>query len=69
MHPTHTLLVVDDALGNIALLCSILEPFYRVKVATNGEKALQIVMGEEPPDLGPKIRRLGRKLVDEEIPA
>lgn len=47
----HTLLVVDDTLSNITLLCSILEPFYRVKVATNGEKALQIVTGEEPPDL------------------
>jgi putative two-component system response regulator len=47
----HTLLVVDDTLSNITLLCSILEPFYRVKVATNGEKALQIAMGEEPPDL------------------
>jgi putative two-component system response regulator len=47
----HTLLVVDDTLSNISLLCSILEPFYRVKVATNGEKALQIVMGDEPPDL------------------
>ncbi|MBC7917115.1 MAG: response regulator [Rhodoferax sp.] len=47
----HTLLVVDDTLSNITLLCSILEPFYRVKVATNGEKALQIALGEEPPDL------------------
>ena len=47
----HTLLVVDDTLSNITLLCSILEPFYRVKVATNGEKALQIALGEDPPDL------------------
>ena len=51
MDYAHTLLVVDDALGNIALLCSILEPFYRVQVATNGEKALQIALGPEPPDL------------------
>lgn len=51
MELRHTVLVVDDALGNIAMLCSILEPFYRVQVATNGEKALQLVLGEEPPDL------------------
>lgn len=47
----HTLLVVDDAASNIELLCSILEPFYRIKVATSGEKALQIALGEHSPSL------------------
>jgi putative two-component system response regulator len=46
-----TLLVVDDVAENIEVLNSILEQNYRVKVATNGEKALSIVMSEQPPDL------------------
>jgi putative two-component system response regulator len=46
-----TLLVVDDVAENIEILNDILEQDYRVKVATNGEKALSIVMSEQPPDL------------------
>ena len=48
---THTVLVVDDTPENIDLLGAVLEPYYKVKVATNGERALQLVMGNSPPDL------------------
>ena len=46
-----TVLVVDDQPENIAVLHSILEQEYRVKVATNGERALGIVLSDQPPDL------------------
>lgn len=46
-----TLLVVDDVAENIEILNDILEKHYRIKVATNGEKALSIVMSDQPPDL------------------
>lgn len=48
---SHTVLVVDDTPENIDLLSAVLEPYYRVKVATSGERALQLVMGNSPPDL------------------
>ena len=43
-------LVVDDAPDNIALASSLLKSEYKVKVATNGAKALQIVE-QAAPDL------------------
>jgi putative two-component system response regulator len=46
-----TVLVVDDAPESIALLSSLLKDLYRVKVATNGEKALDIAFSSDPPDL------------------
>jgi len=46
-----TILVVDDAPDNLALMRGLLSPYYRVKVANRGEKALLIAAGEEPPDL------------------
>lgn len=46
-----TILVVDDEPVNIALLSNILSPFYKVKAAKNGDKALQIVHGTPQPDL------------------
>lgn len=33
---SHTVLVVDDTPENIDLLSAVLEPYYRVKVATSG---------------------------------
>ncbi|WP_438431963.1 response regulator [Gorillibacterium sp. sgz500922] len=45
-----TILVVDDVPGNIALLSGLLKPHYRVKVANNGVRALQVAK-ESPPDL------------------
>jgi len=46
-----TVLVVDDAPENIAVLSALLKGFCRVRVATNGEKALEIAFSGEPPDL------------------
>jgi putative two-component system response regulator len=46
-----TVLVVDDEPSNLELIRNVLDPAYKVKVATNGEKALQIVYSDEPPDL------------------
>jgi class 3 adenylate cyclase len=46
-----TILIVDDAPDNLALMGSLLKEFYKTKVAINGDKALQIAMSPEPPDL------------------
>ena len=46
-----TILVVDDAPENIDVLSGILRPHYKIKAATNGDKALALAMGEKQPDL------------------
>jgi putative two-component system response regulator len=46
-----TILVVDDTPDNITMITSLLKDIYRVKIATNGKKALQIAYSNEPPDL------------------
>ena len=46
-----TILVVDDTPENIDLLTEVLDPHYRTRVATNGEKALKIAFSSTPPDL------------------
>ncbi|MBI5920168.1 MAG: two-component system response regulator [Betaproteobacteria bacterium] len=46
-----TILVVDDAPANLTLMNKLLEPHYKVKVATNGENALRIAAADPPPDL------------------
>jgi putative two-component system response regulator len=46
-----TILVVDDAPDNLALMSGLLKDLYRVKVANSGEKALRLARGDEPPDL------------------
>ncbi len=46
-----TVLIVDDAPDNIALMSSLLRGIYRTKVAVDGEKALQIVLSGDPVDL------------------
>jgi putative two-component system response regulator len=46
-----TILVVDDAPDNLELMAGLLHDRYRVKVAINGEKALQVARSEDPPDL------------------
>lgn len=48
---TLTVLVVDDVADNIHLLSEVLKPFYRVKAAKSGEKALSIANKAEKPDL------------------
>jgi len=46
-----TLLIVDDAPTNIAVLNSLLKEDYRILVATSGPKALELATGERPPNL------------------
>ncbi len=45
-----TILIVDDTAENIAILSVLLMGTYKVKVATNGEKALEVA-AQEIPDL------------------
>lgn len=46
-----TVLIVDDEPQNIDLLVSTLKNDYLVKAATRGEKALEIVHADKPPDI------------------
>jgi serine phosphatase RsbU (regulator of sigma subunit) len=46
-----TILVVDDAPANIQVVNSILKDTYKVRIATNGAKALELVKVAPPPDL------------------
>jgi CheY-like chemotaxis protein len=45
------ILLVDDTFDNIDLLSNILSPYYKVKAATHGEKALKIARTEPQPDI------------------
>lgn len=44
-------LVVDDVVDNIEIIAGILRPWYDVKLALNGIKALKIAESENPPDI------------------
>lgn len=46
-----TVLIVDDQPDSIQVLARLIKDDYRVRVATGGEKALEIAAGEDPPDL------------------
>jgi putative two-component system response regulator len=46
-----TVLVVDDTVDNLVLMAGLLKNLYKVKVANNGEKAIQIAQSDSPPDL------------------
>ena len=46
-----TILVVDDMPDNLTLMSGLLRDNYKVKIATNGEKALKIATSDNPPDL------------------
>jgi putative two-component system response regulator len=46
-----TILIVDDAPDNLALISSILRDSYRLLIATAGDTALDIASRESPPDL------------------
>lgn len=46
-----TVLVVDDTPANLSLMSSLLKDTYKVKVANNGERALEIAQSDTPPDL------------------
>ncbi|MDP2761244.1 MAG: two-component system response regulator [Sideroxyarcus sp.] len=49
--PKATILVVDDTPDNLALMSNLLKDDYKVKIASNGEKALKIAASDPPPDL------------------
>ena len=50
--PKQTLLIVDDAVENIDIVVTIFKDQYKVKAATNGRKALQIIKkSKKRPDL------------------
>ncbi|MCL2656002.1 MAG: two-component system response regulator [Betaproteobacteria bacterium] len=46
-----TVLVVDDTPDNLVLMNGLLKDDYKVKVANNGERALQIAASDQAPDL------------------
>ncbi|MBF0237113.1 MAG: SpoIIE family protein phosphatase [SAR324 cluster bacterium] len=46
-----TLLIVDDEISNSKILVELLRSDYVIRVANNGERALQIAQSESPPDL------------------
>lgn len=48
---TSTLLIVDDSPENLTVLSELLQPLYRVRVATSGQKALTIASSAPFPDL------------------
>ena len=51
LNKVQTILIVDDVAANISILAELLRPKYKIRVATNGEKALEIAFSENPPDL------------------
>jgi putative two-component system response regulator len=46
-----TILIVDDEPGNVKILLELLRSEYKIRVANNGEKALQIMFSDDRPDL------------------
>lgn len=46
-----TILIVDDEAANLAALNGTLEPYYRVRAANSGSRALQIAQTSPRPDL------------------
>jgi phosphoserine phosphatase RsbU/P len=46
-----TVLLVDDSPANIQVVNSILKDIYKIRIATNGAKALQLANAMPPPDL------------------
>ncbi|MEQ1621975.1 MAG: HD domain-containing phosphohydrolase [Methylococcales bacterium] len=46
-----TILIVDDAPENLSLLSELLQPYYHVRAANSGERALKTVMIDPQPDL------------------
>ena len=49
--PKPTILIVDDTPDNLKLLSGLLKESYKVKVANNGRKALEIAAAIPAPDL------------------
>ena len=49
--PRPVVLLVDDTPENLSVLGELLQPFYRVRVANSGSRALSVVASEPRPDL------------------
>jgi len=49
--PPATILVVDDTVDNLTVLGELLQPDYRVRVASSGRRALQVALTPPRPDL------------------
>lgn len=49
--PQSTILIVDDSPVNIKALGEPLKDLYNIRIATSGEKALEIARSSNPPDL------------------
>jgi putative two-component system response regulator len=49
--PRPVVLLVDDTPENLSVLGELLQPFYRVRVANSGARALSVVASEPRPDL------------------
>ncbi len=48
---TPTVLIVDDIPANIAILSDLLKENYKIKVANNGQRAIELARAKEKPDL------------------
>ena len=46
-----TILIVDDKPENISVLAAILKETYRIKIAANGKRALELAASDSKPDL------------------
>jgi adenylate cyclase len=51
VNPLPIVLIVDDAVENLQVLSGLLKDKYRVKIAKNGEKALELANATEKPNL------------------
>jgi len=51
VNPLPIVLIVDDAVENLQVLSGLLKDKYRVKIAKNGEKAIEIANATEKPNL------------------
>jgi len=51
MEEKPTLLIVDDAPSNIQLLAGLLKNSYQIKIATGGQRCLELAQADPAPDL------------------
>lgn len=51
MEAKPTVLIVDDAPSNIQLLAGLLKSSYQIKIATGGQRCLELAQADPPPDL------------------
>lgn len=50
-HSGSTVLIVDDEPANLTVLSEILQPYFRVRAANSGERALRVAASDPGPDL------------------